>query len=364
MKNKGFSANLYWLMPALMFVTAETVMGNLEYIRPFCVVLNLIIYYLLYLGVYAVFRTTKYGWPILNTVILLLAVMEYFVISFRERPAMFWDLLAIRTAMTVSANYNFVITPTLAAMFAAVIGLSIWAWKCPKVPEVRSSWFKGFVLWGMSSLVFLSVLFTGIAPKFHLDVPMWDPVISFEKEGVVLSTVLSFKSVIAPKPEEYSVEEALMLKAGIQEEEPFSGRSPENVICIMNESFSDLRLLNGLAEDHYFETDGEFLEFYDSLSDAANTQKGNLYVPVFGAMTANSEYEFLTGNSCAFVPQGCIPYQFYTKAGDLSLAKVFREQGYETIAMHPYPGYNWNRIEAYENLGFNQFSTHERTAPS
>ena len=45
MKNKGFSANLYWLMPALMFVTAETVMGNLEYIEPLCVVLNLIIYY-------------------------------------------------------------------------------------------------------------------------------------------------------------------------------------------------------------------------------------------------------------------------------------------------------------------------------
>ena len=135
--------------------------------------------------------------------------------------------------------------------------------------------------------------------------------------------------------------------------------TPTNVICIMNESFSDLRLFNGLVEDRSFETDKPFLEFYDSLSNDPNAQKGNLYVPVFGAMTANSEYEVLTGNSCAFVPQGSIPYQLFTKPGDNSLAKIFGEQGYETIAMHPYPGYNWNRTEAYENLGFDQFLDQE-----
>ena len=121
----------------------------------------------------------------------------------------------------------------------------------------------------------------------------------------------------------------------------------------MNESFADLRIFNGLVSGNSFETDGPFLSHYDSLSE--NAQKGWLYVPVFGAMTANSEYEFLTGNSCAFVPQGSIPYQFYTKPGDGSLARVFGEAGYRTVAMHPYPGYNWNRTEAYENLGFDEF---------
>ena len=104
MKNKRFSGYLYWSVPALMFVVAETVMGNLTYIDPICVILNLAVYYMLYLGVAAVFGTTKVGWPILNVVLYVLAVVEYFVISFRERPAMIWDVLAIRTAMTVSAN--------------------------------------------------------------------------------------------------------------------------------------------------------------------------------------------------------------------------------------------------------------------
>lgn len=376
MKHKGFSGYLYWSVPAWMFVVAETVMGNLKYMDPLCVVLNLVIYYLLYLGVFAVFRTTKVGWPILNVVLYVFALVEYFVISFRERPAMLWDVLAVRTAMTVSANYNYTVTPTLVLTFVAMAVLSAWAWNCPKKMDRKLGWFKGVAIWTASSTAFFVALFQGIAPKFKLDVPMWDPVVSFENEGVVLSTMLSFKSVIAPKPEGYSVEEAEQLSelfykeartadgvinGGISEMmgQESEKVTPTNVICIMNESFSDLRLFNGLVDDHSFETDKPFLEFYDGLSEAPNTQKGNLYVPVFGAMTANSEYEFLTGNSCAFVPQGSIPFQFLTKPGDHSLARIFGEQGYETIAMHPYPGYNWNRTEAYENLGFDKFLDQE-----
>ncbi len=370
MRNKGFSRYLYWLMPAMMFVLAETVMGNLEYISGLCVVLNLAIFYMLYLGVYAVFRTTKYGWPVLNLMIYVLAVLEYFVISFRERPAMIWDVLAIRTAMTVSANYNFALTPTLVFTFLALIVLCIWAWRCG-VDHSRKSGtkrLKATVVWFGCSAAYMIALFLVIAPKFQLDVPMWDPVVSFEKEGVVLSTALSFKSVIAPKPDGYSEEEARLVavkysgaKNGSEalEKQIASQTVPTNVICIMNESFSDFRLFNGLPGNRSFETDKPFLAFYDTLSHTSNTQKGNLYVPVFGAMTANAEYEVLTGNSCAFVPQGSIPYQYFTKQGDNSLAKIFGEYGYKTVAMHPYPGYNWSREEAYENLGFDQFLDQE-----
>lgn len=369
MKNKEYSRNLYWLIPLFMFLTVETVMGNLKFIDPISIVLNLVIYYMLYLGVYHIFRTTKYGWPILNVVLYILAAVEYFVISFRERPGMIWDVLAIRTAMTVSANYNYTITPTLVVTFFVMAALSVWAWSMP----VRIGIVRPWRTWAVSSAVFLYVLFAMIAPSCKLDVPMWDPVVSFENEGLVLSTVLSFKAVVPPKPVGYSETKAESLMADINKNTDAdinAGRhsndgsdsaeyakrvTPTNVICIMNESFSDLRLFNGLVGDHSFETDVPFLEFYDSLSEDPNAQKGMLYVPVFGAMTANSEYEVLTGNSCAFVPQGSIPYQFFTKPGDNSLAKIFADQGYETVAMHPYPGYNWNRTEAYDNLGFDIF---------
>ena len=367
MRNKKISRWICWLIPAIMYGIGETVTGNLFSIGWIPMLLNLVIYYFLYLGVLAIWRTTKYGWPLLNLVLYFLAMLEYFVISFRERPAMFWDVLAFRTAMTVSANYNFSITPTLIVTGCLTVVLGILAWKRPWIigskEETSKKRFGRIAVWGSTWLMFLWVLFETISPKYHLEVPMWDPVVSFEKEGFLLSTVLSFRAVIPPKPEGYSKEMADELLAQIKaksdgdHETDLKGTTmPTNVICIMNESFSDLRQLQGVTGDgRFFETDQPFLEYFDSLSEAPNTQKGNLYVPVFGAMTANSEYEVLTGNSCAFVPQGSIPYQFYTKPGDESLAKIFRNLGYETVAMHPYPGYNWNRTEAYENLGFDTF---------
>ena len=307
------------------------------------------------------------SWLLLNLAVYGLAAGEYFVISFRERPAMIWDVLALRTAMTVSANYRFTVTPRLVFTFLGTLLLGIGSWKVPLRLENRKIRWKARGAWAGVTAAFAVLLYGVLTPALKLSVPMWDPIISFERQGFLLSTVLSLETLFPQKPAGYETETARKLLERLEKEagageEPGSetellGRNetvvPENVICIMNESFADLRIFNGLVSGNSFETDGPFLSYYDSLSE--NAQKGWLYVPVFGAMTANSEYEFLTGNSCAFVPQGSIPYQFYTKPGDGSLARVFGEAGYRTVAMHPYPGYNWNRTEAYENLGFDEF---------
>ena len=62
-----------------------------------------------------------------------------------------------------------------------------------------------------------------------------------------------------------------------------------NVVVIMNETFSDLNVVNKIK------TNKEVMPFINSLSE--NTIKGHMLVSVFGGGTSNSEYEFLTGNS-------------------------------------------------------------------
>ena len=362
---KALAWNL--LVPFLMLLVSEGATGNLFRLSAPGVVLGTAVYYILYLGVFFFAGTTKASWLLLNLAVYGLAAGEYFVISFRERPAMIWDVLALRTAMTVSANYRFTVTPRLVFTFLGTLLLGIGSWKVPLRLENRKIRWKARGAWAGVTAAFAVLLYGVLTPALKLSVPMWDPIISFERQGFLLSTVLSLETLFPQKPAGYETETARKLLERLEKEagageEPGSetellGRNetvvPENVICIMNESFADLRIFNGLVSGNSFETDGPFLSYYDSLSE--NAQKGWLYVPVFGAMTANSEYEFLTGNSCAFVPQGSIPYQFYTKPGDGSLARAFGEAGYRTVAMHPYPGYNWNRTEAYENLGFDEF---------
>ena len=106
----------------------------------------------------------------------------------------------------------------------------------------------------------------------------------------------------------------------------------------MNESFSDLSIINN------FEVSEDYIPYIRSLDK--NTIKGNVHVSVFGATTPNTEWEFLTANSMAFVPYRTVPYQQYITRKSYSLATLLKEQGYSTYAMHSYypQGYNRNIV--------------------
>ena len=76
---------------------------------------------------------------------------------------------------------------------------------------------------------------------------------------------------------------------------------------------------------------------------------------VLGGNTANSEFEFLTGSTMAFLPQGSVAYQQYVKEEVPNLASYLKELGYSTIAMHPYYADGWERDRVYSLLGFDEF---------
>ena len=77
----------------------------------------------------------------------------------------------------------------------------------------------------------------------------------------------------------------------------------------------------------------------------------------FGATTPNSEWEFLTSNSMAFIPKRAVPYQQYVLRKSYSLASILKEQGYSTSAFHCYYPQGYNRNIAYPRMGFNSFSS-------
>lgn len=69
-----------------------------------------------------------------------------------------------------------------------------------------------------------------------------------------------------------------------------------DIIAIMDETFSDPAVLGE------FETNKDYMPFVHSIlrGEVANTISGYADVSVLGGNTANSEFEFLTGNSMAF----------------------------------------------------------------
>ena len=116
----------------------------------------------------------------------------------------------------------------------------------------------------------------------------------------------------------------------------------------MNESFADLKSIGD------FETNEDYMPFIHSLAEAENTISGDLLVSTFGGGTATTEFEVLTGDTMAFLPFGCSPYQMYVKSETPGLVSGLEAQGYQTVSLHPYLATSWNRQQVYERLGFDR----------
>ena len=122
----------------------------------------------------------------------------------------------------------------------------------------------------------------------------------------------------------------------------------KNVVVILNEAFT--RIDRTLSPEVTF--DGALAPFFSSLGPTRFT------VPTFGGLTANAEFEILTGTPMASFSYGAIPYQQYVNRDiATSLPLLFKRAGYRTVALHPFARSFWNRDVAYRHLGFDEFLT-------
>lgn len=357
------AAGLAGLLAAPFFSYAlfEYVTGNLSAIPLKMAFLNVWWFALLYLAVFALSGSSRITMAVSSLLAYGISLAETFVVSFRGRPIMLTEVLAVRTALSVAGNYTFRISKAMAAAGAAVLLMNLIFWFFPirlKGLKVRllTAAVGLFAVWGGVSLFFGKII-----PKMGLAVNLWSLEQSYEENGFVLSSVVSLQYMVKDPPAGYSEARVREIGANVQakmQEENAGGSDknaenngdgirPVNLICIMNESLSELKA----AGD--FETNTEYFPFLNSLKE--NTVRGSLCVPVFGSLTSNTEFEFLTGDSMALLPVNSIAYQFFVQPGILSMVSTLKAQGYRAVAMHPYPGSNWNRIACYRNMGFDEF---------
>lgn len=362
MKAAGTIAKIIVLLfiPCISYVLFEYVTGNLASVSPFYAALNIGWIYILYLLVFIVSGSTRIAVPMVSVFLYIVSVAECLVVGFRDRPIMIWDVLAFRTAMSVAGNYEFGVTEQMYLAFLGIQVICLFALFLPLRIRGRKNRLV-YAGGGAGIIVSFGLWFyTFLIPQEGLGINMWEVNETYQEYGYVLSTAVSCNYVVKKKPDGYSLSKVKQIHESVKEEnqvltasaggvdvDGVDATTPVNIICIMNESLSDLKV----AGD--FQTNQEYFPFLNSLK--TNTVKGSLCVPVFGSMTSNSEFEFLTGDSVSLLQTNSIAYQFNVKPNTYSLVSTLKSQGYETMAMHPYPGGNWNRVEAYRNMGIDQF---------
>lgn len=439
---------------------------------------NYIVYFVLYLLVYALSGSFRLPLIVLNPILFLFGIANYFVNSFRGSPIVPFDLLTVGTGLNVSSNYTYQVTCYMIIGLLLFLFLFIAGFKLEKKPfSKKAAWIsRGFVSVGLC--VFLTLFYTtdfaadqGFKPDF------WDQSRGYKNNGTLLSFCLNTKYIRVSKPSGYhaddipdlllsetknystkdlitgcdpqdapqrigasSFKKTVDAQLSLNEQDTVTkkkvesdlysiqnkkeknvlskkqtdGDSPAvakattndstdskadsansktedteskadsaesktdsadskadstdsktdsadsktattqtqpNIICIMNESLSDLSVLGEV------DTNMDYMPFLHSLTE--NTIKGNLYVPVNGAGTSNTEFEFLTGNSLSFLPAGSNVYQLYLKNAQPSLATTLSAQNYTADAFHPYYASGWNRTTVYPLMGFRSFTSIE-----
>lgn len=342
----------FFLMPFVSFYLFEMVTGNLGNIAGIYRGYNIAFIYCLYLVLFGISGSTRIAIPVVSAALFFLSVAESFVVGFRSRPIMFSDVNAFGTAMSVASNYVFRISTEMKQAAEVLAGLNLLAILCPfKVKKLKHRGVL-FGICALSVVLFCCHFYENVRPREGYDINSWDVESSYESYGYVMATALSLRYVIEKAPEGYSQAKLAEIVEEMETEEESQAAetadiTPVNIICIMNESFSDLQV----AGD--FTTNVDYMPFWRSLTE--NTVRGSLCVPVFGSMTCNTEAEFLTGDSAAILPMNSNAYQFNIRSDALSLVSTLKAQGYRAVAMHPYPAENWNRKTVYEDFGFDKF---------
>ena len=274
--------------------------------------------------------------------LMILAGVNYFVYLFRGNEFIFSDLKSIQTGLSVAGNYEFVLDER--AGYVILLG-TLYVALARKLAVPRKKRIPMAIV--CVSLAVLCGVYIGRETESYVT-ETWEQKGSY-RNGYILNFVLSIRDCFIAEPEGYSEE-------GMRElEEKYDGSGESyvddveeqpTIIVIMSESYADLSVVGD------FSTNMEVTPFYDSLTE--NTLKGYALSSVFGAKTPNSEWEFLTGNSMAFLPSGSVVYQQYISDTPTSLVSNLKNIGYTCVAMHPYYETGWSRNSVYPDMGFDE----------
>lgn len=319
-------------------------------------VLNIAFYQLMGIFLIGIFKWLHVALMVQSGLFMVIGLANYYVLSFRSAPIMPWDIFSIGTAASVADNFSYTLEAEAISVLGGFAVLLFVESRCRiKVATGRNKLRAAMVV--LSALCLY--LYTGMIQndafvlKFGLYDKLFTPTVMNRRDGNIVAFLMEMEYMNVDKPEGYSASRAEKLLTGDgQEAVPAVSMKEDrpNIIVIMDEAFSDLSVLGE------FETTEEYMPFLRSLQQGReNTITGYLNVSVLGGNTANTEFEFLTGHTLAFLPQGSVAYQQYINKEVPSLASYCRDLGYRTVAMHPYYPDGWDRDRVYPLLGFQEF---------
>ena len=360
-------------LPLVMYLFMELLnvarWDGMQFMMPFtwkhylvfvCAILIMQILYLFFYGL------TGRGWIgmlIVTVLIAAIGITSHVKIVMRGDAFVPWDIYAAGMAASIGSKYYFRITISFIIGILYLLGIFMLIRVTATPP--RKLKLQRFAMVGSAvaagAVLSFAVLFNKpFLKKMNVSYALYPPLESYNVNGTLTAFVVNLNNLTAKGSSDNSPEAALDMQnryVALTEDLPVDTRwvnpvEKPNVICIMSESYGDLRNIRDI------DTSEPVMPFYDSL--LSSTIHGKLCVSIFAGGTCNTEFEFLTGCSVSGLLAGSSVYTFYVNDEMPSaLPYIYRQNGYQTLAIHPFDKEWWDRDEAYPLLGFDRFLSDE-----
>ena len=316
------------------------------------VLMNMVFYYSIFIALRLLLGRNRRAAALGTALCFLFGMVNHYVLRFRGRILFPADITGWRTAANVAGGFDYSVDTYItraAILLTAYLALVFFC--VPQRKRARFPLIGSVALWGVIVCYSYAFFCTGMLPALGIFTQQWVT----QRNGFLLNFSIALRYSSVDKPEDYSKELVLELMEDYPGVPADPERRPVNIVVIMNESFGDLTIFDGLNPS---EDPTPFLHAMEE-----NTIKGWMYSSVTGGGTATIEFEYLTGFTSLFQPPHTVAYQLYVEEGMPSLAALAGSQGYATTAFHPYKSSGWNRVLAYQYLDFDR-QMYEEDVPS
>ena len=356
--------------PILCAAIAETLsLSGVAGLEEGFFLLNALIYLFAHLVLYLVVRNTRIACLLVLLVVVGFSIANHYVIAFTGIPITFGDLMSVGVGMAVAGGYTYTLDPAVVACLIAafVYAALLIAIPCSKIQVSFRSNQMALALVAVAAVGMGAYLYGDEDAWSRIDTHEWNPAYPYLHYGFAASLASDVASASTVEADGYDSDALWQTdeSSGVTQVNVGHGYVTEadgapayceateespNIVVVMNESFSDLTsYLEG------YETSTDPMPFVRSLMQQENVISGTCAVSSdMGTGTANSEFEFLTGNSMAYF-RGNTPYVQFIDTETPSLASELAGRGYRTQAMHAYERAGYNRVKVYDRFGFQQY---------
>ena len=306
---------------------------------PYDLLLQLVVAYML-------FSWSKRIWIFLVLQTLLTGVLyigNAVKISFFGGPIMPDDVFALRSLLLILEGWRFL---AAAIPLAAIASLFLFNFSM----RHWSAYLSSLIAISMGLTIVYNPAMIVEPLDRHFGNSVWDQRSNYLWHGATMYSLQEgsryfLLADVPPDMDEAQDAAQNLLTAQPPEDRAGKTFTPRNIHLVLLESFWDP---NALKKARYKQNplSPEFRKLWKK------ADYSHALAPVFGGYTANSEFEVL----CGFpVVKDNVKFERQLLNATPCLPHILADKGYKTVASHPNVPVFWNRVNAYERMGFQTY---------